>query len=195
MYEDNGEFSLNVDAQLTGIDVVNLADNDDQQIISGASAADAVSLGGTMIAGSQPITFTETGANTNVFVNFDESNNANMFVTSDALRGTSGTIEYNDTQLTILAVEPKDAVRFLKNDIQKLIVDDSLDEKKGKQLTKKLDNLLKQLDEGEVIRACNLLNSFINEVNKLVGRGELAETDGDGLSNLAERIKTSIGCQ
>ncbi len=185
---------MTVDVLGTGVDVVNLADNDDQQIISGATAADAVSLGGTMTAGSQPVTFAETGGNTGTFVNFDESNNANMFVTSDALRGTAATVDYNDTQMTILAVEPKDAARSLKNDIQRLIDIGSLDEKKGNKLIKKLDQFLEKLDNGKIDKACKKMNKFVKQVNKLVDKDKLAQANGESLTNTAERIKTAIDC-
>jgi len=51
---------------------------------------------------TQPITITEQGPNSGVFGSYDESDKSVIKVTSNALRGTSATIDYNETPTTVL---------------------------------------------------------------------------------------------
>ena len=102
MFGDNGVLLLDVDTQETGIDVINLADNDDQMILAGENVAETVSAGGSFGPGSQPITVTEQGPNSGVFGSMDEGNRSAVRVSKDALRGTSATITYNETPTSIL---------------------------------------------------------------------------------------------
>ena len=103
MFTDNGRLLLDVDTQGVGVDVVNLFDTNDQEIISGETAANAVSDGGSFGAGTQPVTITELGPNSGVLSSFDEADQSGLRVTTDALRGTSATIDYNEIPTTILA--------------------------------------------------------------------------------------------
>jgi len=115
MIEDNGVLILNPDTQSSGTAVLTLQDTDDT-ILTCTTAQDAstclVGVAGdgtnTPVAtnglktGSQPITITEQGPNTGVFGTYDESDNSVVVVTSAALRGTSATIDYNETPVTVL---------------------------------------------------------------------------------------------
>jgi len=74
-------------------------DNDDQ-ILSSCSDGLCTVLGIETTA-TQMMTFTETGANTGVFRNWDESNKANMIIKSTAPRGATATFSY-DNDHTIL---------------------------------------------------------------------------------------------
>ena len=102
MFGDNGVLVLDLDTQDTGIDVVNLVDNDDQVILAGDSAADAISAGGSFGPGSLPLTITEQGPNSGVFLSADEGDRSAIKVSNDALRGTSATVTYNEIPTTIL---------------------------------------------------------------------------------------------
>ena len=102
MFGDSGVLLLDVDTQDTRIDVINLADNNDQMILVGDSAADAVSVGGSFGPDSLPVTVTEQGPNSGVFGSSDEGDSSSVRVSKDALRGTSATITYNKTPTTIL---------------------------------------------------------------------------------------------
>jgi len=82
-FEQNGK--LIIDPQ----DNVKVVDNDDQKL-SGNTAV------------NHQITFTETSVNTGVFENTDSGNKANFETLSTALRGTASTIDYNDSEQSIL---------------------------------------------------------------------------------------------
>ncbi len=101
MVEKNGVLLIDVDEQGSG-DVVNLFDNNDQILTEGATADGASTPGGLFVAGDQPVTLTELSDNSGIFANYDESGNANIRVTKNALRGTSATIDYNETPTSIV---------------------------------------------------------------------------------------------
>ena len=101
-FDDNGVLLLDLDANNIGTDVLNLKDNDNQAIIDDDSGKYATSVGGSFGPGTQPVTITETQNNSGIFTNFDESKKSNIIISSDALRGTTGTIEYNDNAISIL---------------------------------------------------------------------------------------------
>ncbi|KKM15167.1 hypothetical protein LCGC14_1698790 [marine sediment metagenome] len=103
MIEDNGILILTTDAQSSGIPVVTLQDNDDTDLTCTTAAACAVTSNpGALVAGSVPVTITELGPNSGIFGTYDESDTSNLLITGNALRGTSATIDYNETPTTIL---------------------------------------------------------------------------------------------
>ncbi|MBT5509142.1 MAG: hypothetical protein HOK23_05365, partial [Euryarchaeota archaeon] len=111
MIEDNGVLILNVDAQSSGTNVITLQDNDDSILTGCTQDVSTCAVGNTATThlagqglgvGSQPITITEQGPNTGVFGTYDESDVSALIVTSDALRGTSATIDYNESPVTVL---------------------------------------------------------------------------------------------
>jgi hypothetical protein len=95
MCEDNCTLLLNADAQSTGSNIVTLNDNDDVAMTSTGST-------NSLSAASQPITLTEQGPNSGVFGTYDESDTSIVQVASNAPRGKSATIDYNETPATIL---------------------------------------------------------------------------------------------
>jgi len=107
MIEDNGILKINADTQSSGTAVLTLQDNDDS-VLTCTSAQSANTCSGTGSAGfglginTQPITITEQGPNSGVFGTYDESDISVVLVTDDALRGTSATIDYNETPATVL---------------------------------------------------------------------------------------------
>jgi len=106
MIEDNGVLIVNADAQSSGTAVLTIQDNDDSdidgctQVVARCSATNAASTG--LGENSQPVTITEQGPNSGVFGTYDESDVSSLIITSDALRGTSATIDYNETPVTVL---------------------------------------------------------------------------------------------
>ena len=52
--------------------------------------------------GTMPVTLTETQANSGIFKNTDEGDTANIKVAELAIRGTTATIDYNDSAVSIL---------------------------------------------------------------------------------------------
>ncbi|QDI89139.1 hypothetical protein Nisw_06175 [Candidatus Nitrosopumilus sp. SW] len=110
MCEDNCVLTLNVDAQSSGTAVVTIQDNGDSilaQLNSTASVNNASAFGVTaetdvLGTGSIPVTITEQGPNSGVFGTYDESDVSVLEITSDAKRGTSASLDYNETPQTIL---------------------------------------------------------------------------------------------
>src|SRR3990172_10621952 len=86
--------------------ILNLFDNGDQVLIAGVNASQAfVSAAGPanyLGQGSAPVTVVETEASSGIFQNTDESDNANIRVAGDAPRGTTATIDYNDSATSIV---------------------------------------------------------------------------------------------
>ena len=111
MCEDNCVLQLNIDAQSSGTNVVTIQDNGDTVLIPKATGndtndADAFQVSGdtTGLVGrnSIPVTVTEQGPNSGVFGTYDESDVSVLKITSNALRGTSASLDYNETPQTIL---------------------------------------------------------------------------------------------
>jgi hypothetical protein len=86
--------------------IVTLVDNDDQILVPGVNASQAfvpITGGSSHLGqGSAPVTVVETEASTAIFQNTDESDQANIRVADDAPRGTTATIDYNDSARSVL---------------------------------------------------------------------------------------------
>ena len=102
MCEDNCilEFDPNVNGKGN---VATLQDNDDSAIIAidALNAANFTTAAG-FLGGTVPVTITEQGPNSGVFGSYDESDTSNIIILSDAKRGTSASIDYNEDPVTIL---------------------------------------------------------------------------------------------
>jgi len=111
MFEDNGILKINLDAQGTGNEVLRIIDNGDS-ITNGTATVKASTVGtgltvvggssGSFQPGSQPVTFTELSSNAGLFANYDESDVSNIAIASNATRGVSASVDYNETPKTIL---------------------------------------------------------------------------------------------
>jgi hypothetical protein len=107
MVEDGFEITLNADTQSSGTPIVRIQDNANVVINStstSTAAQAAVSNGdvtGYLDAGTQPITLTELAPNIGVFTTYDENDVSQIEITSDAPRGKSATITYDDP-ITVL---------------------------------------------------------------------------------------------
>ena len=89
-YEDNGILIIDADSG-KGIDNIVAVGNDDHEF--NPDADNALNF---------QVTVVESSTNSNVFENFDNGNNANVQSASDALRGTTAKINYNDDNQSIL---------------------------------------------------------------------------------------------
>ena len=105
MCEDNCILLLDVDAQGSGA-VITIQDNDDSVIVlnAGGDAADGTDFAtaGGALNGTIPVTITEQGPNSGVFGTYDESDTSVLTVLDDAKRGTSATVDYNESPVSIL---------------------------------------------------------------------------------------------
>ncbi|MGI0010176.1 MAG: hypothetical protein ACREAE_02105, partial [Nitrosopumilaceae archaeon] len=90
MFEKNGKLTVNLAA--SGSTVAVFGDNDDQVF-------PATVMPKTI---HQQMSFVESGANVGIFGNYDESDNANLDITSTAPRGQSATIRYNDVSKSVV---------------------------------------------------------------------------------------------
>jgi len=117
MCEDNCLLNVNPNVQGAAKNVLTLQDNDDSVIIlngTNANLASKFQLNNTYsgVGGSAqhqklgintvPVTITEQGPNSGVFGTYDESDTSVLKITSDAARGTSASIDYNETPVTVL---------------------------------------------------------------------------------------------
>jgi hypothetical protein len=107
MCEDNCVLAFNPDVQETGTLVATLQDNDDSNIDFTFGTTDSqvpidFETGNSFLGGDMPITITEQGPNSGVFGTYDEGDVSVVIITDDALRGTSASIDYNETAQTIL---------------------------------------------------------------------------------------------
>ena len=104
MFEDNGILLIDLDAQGTDNEILRIIDNDDSQTNGTPTieASTVVTDGGSLSINSQPVTFTEVSSNSGVFSNYDESDTSNLAIASDATRGLSASVDYNEIPKTIL---------------------------------------------------------------------------------------------
>jgi hypothetical protein len=104
---DLGVLLINYNPNNVDVDgILNLFDNNDQVLVQGVNASQAfVNAAGPanyLGQGSAPVTVVETEASSGIFQNTDESDTANIRVATDAPRGTTATIDYNDSASSIL---------------------------------------------------------------------------------------------
>src|SRR3989304_4497475 len=104
---DLGVLKIDPDPNNSPVDsIIDLFDNDDQNIIEsllGPAFVTTPLFGSqTLGTGTAPVTFVETEASTGIFLNTDESDNSNIRIATDAPRGTTSTIDYNDSATSLL---------------------------------------------------------------------------------------------
>ncbi|EIJ65645.1 hypothetical protein BD31_I0645 [Candidatus Nitrosopumilus salaria BD31] len=110
MCEDNCRLLVNPNVQNAANPVLTIQDNDDSiltQLNTTASVNNATAFGVTAATaqlgtGSVPVTITEQGPNSGVFGTYDESDTSVLKITSNAARGTSASIDYNESPVTVL---------------------------------------------------------------------------------------------
>ena len=103
MFKDNGILKINPNLQ-GQTNVITIKDNDHSET-NGDGEKD-ISListsAGSIGVGKQPITITETSPNSGIFTTYDSNNDSVLITTQNAQRGTSASIEYNKTPITLL---------------------------------------------------------------------------------------------
>lgn len=109
MCEDNCRLHIDTNAQGSTAPVLTIADNDDSILdnLNNGSSNVAANFGvriatAELGVGSVPVTITEQGPNSGVFGTYDESDSSVLKITTDAKRGTSASIDYNETPMTVL---------------------------------------------------------------------------------------------
>src|SRR3990172_10377294 len=90
------------------VSIIDLFDNNDQNItesLLGPARVVAIGQGDVtknLGQNSAPVTVVETEASSGIFQNTDESDKANIRVATDAPRGTTATVDYNDAPTSIV---------------------------------------------------------------------------------------------
>ncbi|MCH9657334.1 hypothetical protein K0U27_01340, partial [archaeon] len=110
MCEDNCRMFIDTDAQNSGVPVLTIQDNDDSiltqlnttSIANNATAFGVLAETAALGTGSVPVTITEQGPNSGVFGTYDEADLSVLKITTDGQRGTSASIDYNETPITVL---------------------------------------------------------------------------------------------
>ena len=104
MCEDNCILILDKDAQNTGGtsdgSIVTLNSNEDSSLATDGSTAVF-----TIAAADQPVTITEQGVKSGVFATYDEFDTSVIQINATAPRGTSATIDYNESPISILRAD------------------------------------------------------------------------------------------
>jgi hypothetical protein len=81
--------------------VLYFQDNGDQVVVCGTTTEGLCSTTDINEA-DQAVTFTETGANTGIFTNWDDSLKTNMFINKAADRGTQAVFSWDDVEFSVL---------------------------------------------------------------------------------------------
>ena len=111
MCEDNCRLLIDTNAQDSLLPVLTIQDNEDsildQLDVTAAGANNALSFGvaaatGQLSNGTVPVTITEQDPNSGVFGTYDEADSSVLKITTDAKRGTSADVDYNETPITVL---------------------------------------------------------------------------------------------
>ncbi|MCV0410959.1 hypothetical protein [Nitrosopumilus sp.] len=135
MCEDNCRLLVNVNVQGAANKVLTIQDNGDSQItvLTTNDASTASVDGETDVLGrtSVPVTIVEQGPNSGVFGTYDESDTSVLKITSNAARGTSASIDYNESPVTVLVgfsfatvdIQPTDDEWTSGEEIPVIIVD------------------------------------------------------------------------
>lgn len=111
MCENNCVMIINPEIQQTGF-VITLQDNDDSVLVNFDGDSDFQAdpqnpldwgTSGGNLNGTIPVTITEQGPNSGVFGSFDESNQSNIIIASDAKVNSEASVSYNDTPVSFVA--------------------------------------------------------------------------------------------
>jgi hypothetical protein len=110
-FGDNGALKINYDAASSGTAVLHSIDNTDQAEPQ-AGSGDRT---GTFTASGYH-TFTETGSNTGIFTNGDDADTATLKVNPSALRGTTASVDYNDSAQSLLVTTTAGTIDMAEGD-------------------------------------------------------------------------------
>jgi len=217
MFEDNGVVKLAGNTQVANPSVVDLDANNDQAASPPAAfgfidddiAFSAITSDTAILdAGTQPVTFVETGANTGTLTNYDEDDDSNIDICSavvcgyDALRGTSGAIDYNKKSTSIVVgfgfgslafAAPTNAVWNSGEEIAVTLVD--TDANKNTRADEDLDlnnpavALIPALRIGV---PATLATGILEEASSTLDGTEFVDFNGDGFINALDGAANGV---
>ena len=114
-FNDGGIMKIDVNGpEAASTDVLYFQDNGDQVVACSSGLCGVTSSGGagTITTASQAVTFTETGANTGTFTNWDDSLKTNMYINPSADRGTQATFWLDDKEYSVLHMPSWGTITF-----------------------------------------------------------------------------------
>ena len=76
--------------------------NDNATALTADAWVNATQVITAFVDGTQPVTITEQGPNSGIFGTYDESDDSLLRILDDAERGTSATLDYNDSPVSVL---------------------------------------------------------------------------------------------
>ncbi|HUV13292.1 MAG TPA: pullulanase-associated domain-containing protein [Acidobacteriota bacterium] len=106
------------------------------------------------------------------------------------LEGTDPERPYILPQLTVLTVP--EAIHEVVNEVENLVADGDLNQGQGKALLRKLNNAIKQLDQGKTAGALDKLQAVIDQVSDFMSEGILAPEEGQALIDAVGKIIDAI---
>jgi hypothetical protein len=156
---DNDDSAITDDTTMDGID--NGADNSTNPLDWSTEGIDTTLITDNNLVGLVPVTITEQGPNSGVFGSYDESDNSSIVITNTASRGTSASIDYNETPISILVgfdfgsvdIQPVDETWSSGEEIAVVVVDN--DANKNSRTDEDLDlfnanvDLIPSLETGD----------------------------------------------
>ena len=93
-------------------DVLYFQDNGDQIVTCSSGLCGVEQTGVTIGTAQQAVTFTETGANTGTFTNWDDSLKTNMYINPVADRGTQAVFWLDDSEYSVLMMPSWGTIEF-----------------------------------------------------------------------------------
>ena len=93
--------------------VIDFQDNADTTCTATSGLCATADINGA----DQPITLTEAGANTGVFINWDEGLTTNMKINEDAKRGSQAVFEFDEVKYGVLHMPQFATIEYLTDDI------------------------------------------------------------------------------
>jgi hypothetical protein len=201
---EEGVLKLNPNTQgvATANIPIKLQDNDDVVYATCTTAALCKTNAGGIGQGGQPITLLETSTSSGVFTTFDESDVSQLIISSNAIRGTSGTITYADAHTILVGnsfatidIQPNDDTWNSGEEIDVVLVD----EDQNKNSRSDEDLTVKTYTNSTLIPALQTGDPFTigeNRTSAGVAQVEIILGDkggnvGAGYLSLANQIKTS----
>merc|ERR1712167_207551 len=110
-FNDGGIMKIDVNGpEDASTNVLYFQDNGDQ--IVNCSSGICETQSGNVSEASQAVTFTETGANTGTFTNWDDSLKTNMYINPAADRGTQATFWLDDKEYSVLHMPSWGSITF-----------------------------------------------------------------------------------
>ena len=96
--------------------------------------------------------------------------------------------------LVELPLPPEEQAQNLIEDVEDLLDDETLNAGNANALIKKLEGVIKNIEQGDTDVACNELETLIDQVEAFVNSGKLSSPTSDDLISAVNEIKDSIPC-